>query len=85
MTFPVTVTYLNHSYIYDVETTDGVHFTCRRRPAPHAEFVSAPPDVIALEKEKPRHHDPSGEYKVQLHTDLMSGIETYLRQSDVVE
>lgn len=83
MIFPVTVSYLNRSYTYDVDTTDGIHFTCKRRPPSHGEDISAPPEVIALEREKHPHPDATGEYKVQLHTDLMTSIETYLRQSNV--
>ena len=79
MTFPVSVTYMNRNFTYDVETTDGRHFVCKRQLNQDAEDHGAPPEVIELEKgERPTHYE-AGQYKVQLHTDLMDAIENFLR------
>ncbi|HEV7330555.1 MAG TPA: hypothetical protein VGN63_05895 [Flavisolibacter sp.] len=82
MTFPIDVTYLNRVYTYDVETTDGLRFICRRQPLEHSGEHDAPPEVIALEKGERATASKPGSYKVQLHTDLMAGIEEFLRSGE---
>jgi hypothetical protein len=79
MTFPVHVFYLSQDYTYDCETTDGLHFICRLRSAQHNEASGAPPEEVKLTKGE-GHHGKPGHYKVQLHADLMAGIEDFLRK-----
>lgn len=79
MTFPIQVIYLSREYTYDVETADGIHFTCRCRLTDHEEF-GTPPGVIKLEKGKTQNLNEPGVYRVQLHTDLMDGIEAFMKE-----
>lgn len=79
MIFPLQVIYLSREYTYDVETTDGIHFTCRCRLTDHEEF-GIPPEVIELERGKEPRPRESGAYRVQLHTDLMEGIEAFMKE-----
>lgn len=80
MTFPVTIIYLNREYVYDVETTDAIHFNCRCRLTEHEEF-GTPPAVVELERGKLLKPNELGAYRVQLHTDLLAGIDDFIRET----